>query len=143
MSRVIGYVEQLVAPSSGDGSRYETGSAVAVEQYGRSAEARPLQETIERHVALNGRTSSMVEVAGGGNVGASFGRQLKWLLWRSMADGKRNPMRTITLNTRLLILGIVVGLTFFRLTPGDNGYIPCKNNPHFNERNDSEFSWKI
>ena len=54
---------------------------------------------------------------------ANFGRQIKWLLWRSWRSEIRSPVRTSKLGIRLIIMALIFGAIFFRLNPLKDNYV--------------------
>jgi energy-coupling factor transporter ATP-binding protein EcfA2 len=114
-----GFIEQLAAPSESD-NRDDIAQEIAADQYAKSEEAHLLRTIIEGNLEGNGKTA---EIPIDDVRGTSFGRQLKWLLWRSIADSKRNPARTTRLFLRMIIMGFIIGFVFFRLSPNASDYV--------------------
>jgi ABC-type multidrug transport system ATPase subunit len=96
-----GFIEQLAAPSESDNrDEDDIDQEVAADQYAKSEEAHLLRRIIESNLEGNGKTG---EIPKDDVRGTSFGRQLKWLLWRSFIADFHNPMRTIFVALRTLI----------------------------------------
>jgi energy-coupling factor transporter ATP-binding protein EcfA2 len=106
-----GFIEQLAAPLNGDG-RHDIAQEMVADQYAKSKEAHLLHAFIERRVKSNDK-NTMVPINNGNR--ASFGRQLKWLLWRAFVADSRHLMRIIFIIVRLLIPAFFLGLIYFNL----------------------------
>ena len=117
------YIEQLAAPRNTD-DEYTGVQILAVDQFADSEYSRSLHVTLERCLVSIEKECSK---AAAEVERASFSQQLKWLLWRSLVSGKRNPMRTTKLALRLVITAIILGIAFFRLNPRSNDYVQNVN----------------
>ncbi|CAF1512305.1 unnamed protein product [Adineta ricciae] len=123
-SSLDGFIEQLAAPLNPNDHQSTLAQNVAADQYTTSREAQLLLSTIERQSRLNHKASTIFVDE---SRRAAFGRQMKWLLWRSFNAGRRNPMRTTKLAARLLIMALILGFAFSRLTSNSPDYVRNRN----------------
>ena len=106
-SSLDSYIEQLTAPPNSN-EECESAQKVAANEYAKSEQARALQETITHGKDTKLKAEKRIECA-------SFGRQLKWLLWRSFIAGARNSVLTTYLLIRILLPAFVLSLIYFHL----------------------------
>ncbi|CAF2785172.1 unnamed protein product [Rotaria sp. Silwood2] len=108
-SSLDGFIEQLTAPPDIVTDQRIITQKVAADQYIKSGQSTLLETTIKRHlesVDKNDVINKSNEIERG-----SFGRQLKWLLWRSLISVKHDPKRTTKLVLRLVIMALILGKT--------------------------------
>ncbi|CAF2056100.1 unnamed protein product [Rotaria magnacalcarata] len=115
------YIEKLSAPASIVDDQSMILQEIAVQQYGQSVQCQILEKTIENHLKSIDKhdiptVTDILERS-------SFGRQLKWLLWRSLLSAKRNSKRTTNLFFRLVIMAIILGVLFLHSTRESLDYI--------------------
>lgn len=118
-------IERLSAPSDVAGDKGVVAQQLAVEQYIKSEYLISLNTTIKNHLEStnnNEITNNLEEIEC-----SPFGRQLKWLLWRSMVSVKHNPRQTTKLFLRLVIMALVLGIAYFRSNPSASNYIGYVN----------------
>ena len=104
-------IEVLAAPPNRGGENVHCGSRVA-DEFIRSSHVKALFDDISSlHQSVN-------ESSYGNGVDqwrSSFFRQLKWLLWRSIKAGTRNPVQTINVPVRTIIPAIFFSLIYHSL----------------------------
>jgi energy-coupling factor transporter ATP-binding protein EcfA2 len=124
-SSLDGFIEQLAAPPDISQTEDINYQQIAANEYNKSDQLKSLQLNIKDYLQstnqnnINNRLEKISRT--------SFYRQLKWLLWRLLAGGKRNPKRTTQLVIRLFIMALVLGLTFFHLRSNPEDYIEKVN----------------
>ena len=117
------YMEQLAAPLTGDETK-NRGNMVA-DRYTISKYAEALDHDIS---TISDQETSDTPAHSRKRYNAeSFGRpgffrQLKWLLWRTWLERRRDPLRTTNLIGRLVFMSVILGIIFFRLRPTTDVY---------------------
>lgn len=111
------YIEQLAAPPNSDNETVHQGTMVAG-CFAQSIHARMLANDIS--IPIHQETAGEFEVTRGRHeeikfYTSTFGRQLRWLLWRSFLSGGRDPIRTTNVIIRTLFPSIFFGLLYFHL----------------------------
>ena len=111
------YIEQLAAPPISGSEIVHQGTKVA-NLFAKSAHAdtlasnisslihRETEDELETKTVRNRKTNLCY---------STFGRQLKWLLWRSLWSGARDPIRTTNVIVRTLFPSILFTTLYFHL----------------------------
>ncbi|CAF1930071.1 unnamed protein product [Rotaria magnacalcarata] len=117
-SSIDGFIEQLAAPpnrNADDDTKIQTQVA---EKYASSEQALALKETVEHQLTLGNNTVLTDRMKLFKN--PTFGRQVKWLLWRSFVSDTRNSVRTTFVVFRTVVLACIFGIIYFQLC--DSGH---------------------
>lgn len=121
-----GFIEQLSLPGEFiDEDEHLNVRRMVATEYSKSEQSKSMEMNINYYIDSTDRNSTsnkLKKIERG-----KFHRQLKWLLWRSLVSGRRNPKRTNKLIIRLLIMAIIVGTTFFHLRKKPSDYVSKVN----------------
>lgn len=118
------FIEQLAAPTAKNADENTTIQEMVADQYVKSDLANLLQLDIERNFESMDKNSFMNII--GEMKRVSFGRQLKWLFWRSFKADTRASVRTTFILIRILFIVLVFGLLYFHLC-GSNHFVQNLN----------------
>ena len=105
------YIEQLAAAPEDSEDTFPLVTMVA-DRFADSTYAREVNDNITLEVDRAKKSKTETEMV---DHHSSFARQLKWLMWRSLMSGGRDPVRTTNAIIRTLVPGILFGLIYFNL----------------------------
>ncbi|CAF4236503.1 unnamed protein product [Rotaria socialis] len=112
-SSIDGFIEQLAAPPNRNVDEDTNIQTQVADQYASSEQAVALKETIEHQLTLGNNTILTDRMKLFKN--PTFGRQVKWLLWRSFVSDTRNSVRTTFVLFRTVVLTCIFGIVYFQL----------------------------